>query len=82
MNAEPTEKQRACLQVIASYHLQNKSAPSFRDIMEAMGYKHVKPIQNHVRHLKQKGMVADNGVVRSLHLTKAGETALKGGKSA
>lgn len=83
MNTEPTERQREVMQAIASYHKQRGYAPSFRDIQQATGYKAIKSVQNHVRYLSRKGLVgSDPGIVRSLHLTKAGETVLKEVRSA
>lgn len=66
-----TKKQGEALDVIRNFLAQHNYAPSYRDVMRAMGIKSPATAYNHVQALKEKGyLTLRGGQMRSVELTE------------
>ncbi len=66
-----TKKQGEALDTIRAFLAEHNYAPSYRDIMRAMGIKSPATAYNHVQALKDKGYInLRNGQMRSAELTE------------
>lgn len=57
MNERPSKKQRELLTFIAGFIKANGYGPSYREIMNGLGYKSVSTVATHVDNLITKGYV-------------------------
>lgn len=74
-----TKKQSEALRQIREFLLKNNYAPSYRDIMKAMGIKSPATAYAHVQQLKEKGYLKlRNGEMRSVELTEKANIFTKG----
>lgn len=55
MREKTTKKQRELLSYLDIFIKQNNFSPSYREIMQAMGYKSVSTVANHVNNLIERG---------------------------
>ncbi len=74
-----TKKQSEALNVIREFLATHNYAPSYRDIMKAMGIKSPATAYAHVQQLKEKGYIRiRDGEMRSVELTKKSNMFSKG----
>lgn len=74
-----SKKQSETLDAIREFLSSHNYAPSYRDIMRAMGIKSPATTYNHVQQLKSKGYIRlRDGEMRSLELTEKSNMFAKG----
>lgn len=70
-NSDLTKKQGKALDCIRDFLARHNYAPSYRDVMRAMGIKSPATAYNHVQALREKGYISlQNGKMRSVELTE------------
>ncbi len=78
-HSDLTKKQSETLDCIRSFLATHNYAPSYRDIMKAMGIKSPATAYAHVQALKEKGyLTLRNGEMRSVELTEKSNTFKRG----
>ena len=78
-HSDLTKKQSEALECIRSFLAKHNYAPSYRDIMTAMGIKSPATAYTHVQALREKGYITlRNGEMRSVELTDKSDTFTKG----
>lgn len=60
------------LRFIYQYHEEHHWAPSYREIMAAVGLRAASSIMNYVRKLEQRGLVRLGGGSRTIAVTERG----------
>lgn len=77
-NARATKKQQLLLEFVAGFIREHGYGPSYREIMNAIGYKSVSTVAIHINGLIAKGFLArtDNSP-RSLEVLTMNETSSK-----
>lgn len=71
LQSDLTKKQSKALECIRQFLATHNYAPSYRDIMRAMGIKSPATAYNHVQALKEKGYLRlRDGYMRSVELTE------------
>ena len=55
---QPTQKQRSILSFIEQHRKKNGLSPSFQEIQAHFGYSSLNSVQNHIRFLRKKGLLA------------------------
>lgn len=66
-----TKKQRVMLDYIESFTDNQGFSPSYREIAEALGYKSIATVAEHINNLVVAGLIRKNdGVARSLEVAK------------
>lgn len=79
MYSDLTKKQSEALNCIREFLAKHNYAPSYRDIMRAMGIKSPATAYNHVQRLKEKGYIRlRGGEMRSVELTEKSNMFTKG----
>ena len=69
MSKKPTKKQRELLDFISQFTSEHGYNPSYREIMNALGYKSVSTVANHINNLVALGYVKKtNHSARSLEV--------------
>lgn len=64
-----TPRNREVLAWIQEFWQKNQFFPTYRDIQHGLGYRSVSSVQNHIRRLKQAGLVvSDPDKARTLRL--------------
>jgi repressor LexA len=64
-----TRKQRQILDFIEKWHRTEGTTPTFREIADKFGFRSLNSVTEHVRLLRQKGVLAaDHGKARSLRV--------------
>ncbi|MFQ4138167.1 transcriptional repressor LexA [Nodosilinea sp. PGN35] len=64
-------KTQACLDWIEAYVAQHQTTPSYRQIMQGMGYKSISAVQHHLDRLEEAGFIArDPGLARTIRLLR------------
>lgn len=63
-----TKKQKAILDFITAYTKENETAPSFREIAEALGLSSPATVHEHVENLKSKGYLSAHDESRPVRL--------------
>jgi repressor LexA len=78
-HSDLTKKQSEALDCIRAFMAAHKYAPSYRDIMKAMGIKSPATAYNHVQSLKNKGYVKlTDRQMRSVELTEKADVFTRG----
>ena len=71
-----TPRNREVLEWIQDFCAKNQIFPTYRDIQRGFGFKSVASVQNHIRRLKEAGLVVSDSVkARTLRLV---ESVVKG----
>ncbi len=74
-----SKKQSEALDAIRAFLATHKYAPSYRDVMKAMGIKSPATAYAHVQQLREKGYIKlRNGEMRSVELTEKSNIFTKG----
>lgn len=74
-----TKKQGEALDAIRDFLAEHNYAPSYRDVMRAMGIKSPATAYNHVQALKEKGyLTLRGGQMRSVELTEKANVFVRG----
>lgn len=68
INEPLTKKQKAILDFITSYTTENETAPSYREIADALGLSSPATVHEHVENLKSKGYLSANGEARAVRI--------------
>ena len=77
-HSDLTKKQGETLNVIRDFLAQHNYAPSYRDVMRAMGIKSPATAYNHVQALREKGYLSlSGGQMRSVELTEKGNVFIR-----
>jgi SOS-response transcriptional repressor LexA len=79
----PSKKQRELLSFIAAFISQHGYGPSYREIMNGIGYRSVSTVATHVDNLISKGHLRKRDYsARSLEVVEAGESSFSAPKIA
>ncbi|MDR2336719.1 MAG: hypothetical protein LBE03_01290 [Candidatus Nomurabacteria bacterium] len=54
---KPTKKQRAILDFIEQFLAENKISPTYREIMDGLGYHSVATVAEHIDNMVAKGLL-------------------------
>lgn len=72
MATRPTKKQKELLEFIESFIAEHGYSPSYREIMNGVGYTSVATVSLHINNLVKRGhLVKRDNAARSLEPTKA-----------
>lgn len=72
MREKTTKKQRELLTYLEAFIKQNNFSPSYREIMNAMGYKSVSTVASHVDNLVERGYIKKGSDgIRALEIVPA-----------
>ena len=76
MSTRPTKKQKELLEYIEGFIAEHGYSPSYREIMNGVGYTSVATVALHVNNLIKRGhLVKRDNAARSLEPTKAVQDA-------
>lgn len=79
MTSQPkiTKKQKILLDFIESFYDNQGFSPSYREIAEALGYKSIATVAEHINNLVTLDLIRKNdGAARSLEVIKAEQKAV------
>lgn len=65
------------LRFIAEYILENKWAPSYREIMASVGLKSTSTVMHHIHSLERDGMILFGNGPRKIAMTDKGWESVK-----
>ena len=77
----PTKKQKILLDFIDGFTKGQGYSPTYREIMQALGYKSVSTVAKHIDNLVARGwLIKREGEARSLEVVSAGNSVSPGTK--
>lgn len=78
-SSDPTPPQRRILDLLLEREAEGGSAPTYREIAAALGWRAPGTVRDHVQALSRKGLIVPSRLARGLRLTGSGrEAALRG----